>query len=62
MGTVISHKNAIVLVIETDLSKKEVQSKIVHIHYDRLELVRKIPRDPRHFSKIDYGQISNLLG
>lgn len=61
MGTIIRQNEEVVLVVETNLSVKDIESHVVNIFYDRLEVVKKIPRDPRHFSKIDYAELSKIL-
>jgi hypothetical protein len=55
--------NKIVLAIELKPSSKINEfetAKLSGFEYDRIEFL-KIPRDPRHNSKIDYDKLAKLI-
>jgi len=55
-GTVLDMDNVITLIIESDAkSPKIIPSQI--LKYDSIIYLKKIPRDPRHYSKIDYPKL-----
>ncbi len=57
MGTVMNINNTTTVVAEADKSNKEkVKNKIKNsgLFFEKIILITKIPRDPRHNSKIDY--------
>ncbi|MBL56492.1 MAG: AMP-dependent synthetase [Flavobacteriales bacterium] len=55
-GTLLEIDGQIILVIEGDAhSKKEIPNEL--IKHDSVIYVRNIPRDPRHYSKIDYPKL-----
>ena len=62
MGTILKIKDRIVVVVETKLpaAKIEQELKNRNFEFDRL-IITKIPRDPRHNSKIDYDKLRNLI-
>ena len=62
IGTVLKVNNEIVLVVETKIPKQkfEQELKIRNFEYDKL-IITKIPRDPRHNSKIDYDKLKKIL-
>ena len=60
-GTLLSNSGAIVLAVETHLSLDEVKLLVKGIPYDRIELLQRIPKDPRHHSKIDYKKLKISL-
>ncbi len=60
MGTLLEHENKLICVVETQRTKEEIAAEIVHITYDEL-LIRNIPRDPRHHSKIDYAALKQSI-
>ena len=61
LGTVLEINQKIVLVLETKLSRAEVASGLPKLDYDDIKLVKHIPRDPRHNSKIDYGGLGKMV-
>ena len=61
MGTVVSHLDKVVLVVESDRSIDVVKGMLSNLQYDELRVVSEIPRDPRHFSKIDYPKLVSQL-
>lgn len=58
MGTVMKIHSEIVMIVETKLSHTVLNQKLksAGFEYDRL-VIKKIPRDPRHNSKIDYDRL-----
>ena len=59
-GTVLKLDNVITLIIETDeMSPKIINNEI--LKYDSIIYLKKIPRDPRHYSKIDYAKLLLIL-
>ena len=65
MGTVLQKNHQILIIIElNDLTKKEaiIQAvKSLDFPYNQLIFIKKIPRDPRHNSKIDYPKLRDQL-
>lgn len=65
MGTILDLKGKLFIVIETSdkADKKLIEQKInaSEIKYDQLSFLTKIPRDPRHNSKIDYEKLMKLV-
>ncbi len=61
LGTMVEHKSNLILVVETMLEQSEVGALVSEFDYDKLVVLKKIPRDPRHFSKIDYGRLKEML-
>jgi len=60
-GTIILKNEKLVLVLETDLNSSELEGKLNEIQHDKLIVLKEIPRDPRHHSKIDYAKLLLLL-
>jgi len=61
MGTIILKNGQLILAIESDLSELNVESLVADMDYDSIRLIRKMPRDPRHFSKIDYAKLDAII-
>lgn len=65
MGTVLSVRNKVMVVLEVKSSadKEMIKSKIVQCDevFDEICFVKKMPRDPRHHSKIDYAVLLKQL-
>ena len=61
LGTLVEQNDILTLVLETDKSAQELEPAVATLVYDQLKIVKKIPRDPRHNSKIDYGALQILL-
>jgi olefin beta-lactone synthetase len=67
MATVLEINHQCLLVIEpvnyNTSFKTTINEKIqsLQIPYDTIVFVKKIPRDPRHHSKIDYDKIKNQI-
>lgn len=62
IGTVLKINNEIVLVAETKIPKQKLEQELKkrNFEYDKL-IITKIPRDPRHNSKIDYDKLKKIL-
>lgn len=62
IGTVLKIKDKIIIVAETQIphAKLEHDLKNLNFKFDKL-IITKIPRDPRHNSKIDYDKLKNIL-
>ena len=62
IGTVLKINNEIVLVVETKILKHKLEQELKkrNFEYDKL-IITKIPRDPRHNSKIDYDKLKKIL-
>jgi acyl-CoA synthetase (AMP-forming)/AMP-acid ligase II len=65
MGTLLSINNKLIALIEL---KKAAEKNMVlnqlqkmDIHLDEIKFIPKIPRDPRHNSKIDYEKLKGLI-
>ena len=65
IGTILLHENKIILVIElknnSNLEKIKENIKLKNILHDEIIIKNKIPRDPRHNSKIDYDRLKKQL-
>lgn len=61
LGTMIDLKNKLLLIIESELSEEQISKRTGAFSYDKLIVVRKIPRDPRHNSKIDYNALKEHI-
>lgn len=61
MGTLMKVKDDLVLIIEIESDTQINKSLLKGIPFDRYIKMKSIPRDPRHFSKIDYSQLSKLI-
>ncbi len=62
IGTVMKIKDEIVIIAETKIlhPKLEQELKSRGFEFDKLVITR-IPRDPRHNSKIDYDKLKNII-
>lgn len=65
MGTVLQINNQTTVVIElNDASKKDLVKTAIEalpLKTDTVVFLKKMPRDPRHHSKIEYGRLKQLL-
>ena len=51
------------LVVEWEKHHPEAnEAALSAFEYDELKSVSKVPRDPRHHSKIDYGRLRDMPG
>ena len=62
IGTVIKIENKIVIVVETKIPQEKIEEELKNrdFEFDKL-IITKIPRDPRHNSKIDYDKLKKTL-
>jgi acyl-CoA synthetase (AMP-forming)/AMP-acid ligase II len=60
-GTVLLLNNKLTLVVETNLSKERVQQELKFLEIENSVILKKIPRDPRHYTKIDYGKLKEII-
>lgn len=63
-GTVLQHEDMILAVLEVKANAdRDAISATVNVRYpfSKLIFVERIPRDPRHFSKIDYGKLGEMM-
>ena len=62
-GTVLRFDAGVTACLETDLTEEEAARllKVRSIPFDRIVRFRRIPRDPRHNSKLDYGMIRRMI-
>ena len=60
-GTLLELEESLVLVLETADGKDVPLPALTDLPYDRLVFQSRIPRDPRHHSKIDYGALRRQL-
>ena len=65
IGTVLQINNKLIAVLEIHKNSmiKEISEQIrnVEIQFDEIKFISKIPRDPRHNSKIDYEKLKNRV-
>jgi acyl-CoA synthetase (AMP-forming)/AMP-acid ligase II len=65
MGTILHIHTKIVAVLETEASadKAMIRTKLNQEHdlFDEICFIKKMPRDPRHFSKIDYAVLTKQI-
>ncbi|HEU4719197.1 MAG TPA: AMP-binding protein [Bacteroidia bacterium] len=63
MGTIAQHDGKIIAVIECAPEKENEVEKLILGKYPFSSVVflPRLPRDPRHFSKIDYGKLKEIL-
>ena len=60
-GTLVDH--ILCLELEDGFSEDKVKHAVDHLAIETKKVVffRKIPRDPRHHSKLDYSKLRKLL-
>lgn len=61
IGTILDLKGELVLIIEEEEGQKVRKEDLDFIAYDKLLCLNRIPRDPRHQSKIDYNALGALV-
>lgn len=65
LGTILKHKDQLWLVIELNSNGKRedvlTAVKSSPLKYNEIHFITKIPRDPRHNSKIDYDQLQQMI-
>ena len=62
IGTVLKINDKIIIAVETKISKGKLEQELRNrnFEFDKL-IITKIPRDPRHNSKIDYDKLRKIL-
>ena len=60
-GTIINLSGINILVIEGKFEKEKLDQLVAKNTYEKIVAVKKIPRDPRHNSKIDYKKLEQQL-
>jgi acyl-CoA synthetase (AMP-forming)/AMP-acid ligase II len=64
-GTLLKHKGKLTAVLEAgkERSKEEIKADVLKagVAFDAIVFLEKIPRDPRHNSKIDYARLAEML-
>ena len=62
IGTVLKRNDKIIFVVETKISQQKIEQELKsrNFEFDKL-VITKIPRDPRHNSKIDYDKLKNII-
>ncbi len=61
MGTMLEINSKIAIILESKMGEKELLLLLKSFEFDEIKLIEKIPRDPRHNSKIDYGKLKLIL-
>lgn len=61
LGTLMDLGGELVLVVETMLKLEDLSPRLQDFQFDRIAILKRIPRDPRHNSKIDYGKLKQIL-
>ena len=65
MGTVLKFKDKILVIIEAEAgaTKEKIQEQIEgsNLHFNEIKFIPKIPRDPRHNSKVAYKVLQQQL-
>ena len=62
IGTILKIDEQIILVAETKIPQKKLERELKNFgfNFDKF-IITKIPRDPRHNSKIDYDKLRKIL-
>lgn len=64
IGTLMPINNQVIVFAEGNMADREKLKQHLNsrgLRFDRLVMLKKIPRDKRHFSKIEYSVLKNLL-
>lgn len=63
IGTVIKKDDEIILCVETTLPKEKLEQELKSrgFVFNKLVILKHIPRDPRHNSKIDYDKLKQIV-
>ena len=61
LGTLLKISNKLILVVQADLKKEDIDKNVKGFLFDDIILINEIPRDPRHHSKIDYGKLKETI-
>jgi len=60
-GTLLKKSDKLILAVESSLPSNQIKDRIKGLLYDRLVVLSKIPRDPRHHTKIDYAALMSMV-
>ena len=60
-GTILLQNEKLKLVVESDLPQEQIRNRVQNFQFDDLIVLKNIPKDPRHFSKIDYEKLKVLI-
>ena len=55
MGTILEIERKLIVIVESVKKKEEILTQLHPFNFDELKVLKSIPRDPRHNSKIDYN-------
>lgn len=62
IGTVMDVNGSIIVAVESEtITREQILPQLASVEFDDLRILAKIPRDPRHHSKIDYPRLLGLL-
>jgi acyl-CoA synthetase (AMP-forming)/AMP-acid ligase II len=60
-GTLIKKDGQLILCLELKNMLKLNENSIFDFHYDKIKILKKIPLDPRHHTKIDYEALARMV-
>jgi olefin beta-lactone synthetase len=63
-GTILQQGDRIIAVIEPEknAAPETIKREIINVYpFHEIRILTQIPRDPRHFSKVDYGKLKELM-
>jgi olefin beta-lactone synthetase len=63
-GTILQNNNEILAAVETkeEFDTESIKKEILNLYpFDKIVFVKNLPRDPRHFSKVDYEKLKEKL-
>ncbi|MGB1041589.1 MAG: AMP-binding protein, partial [Flavobacteriales bacterium] len=60
IGTLLLINDQLTLIVESSSSITTLTEKLASLEYDQLKVLKKIPRDTRHNTKIDYGKLKEI--
>lgn len=65
LGTLLKESERLLVVVESSESKEKlrllVEEQLTDVLFDDLIVMKQMPRDPRHFSKVDYDKLKGIL-
>lgn len=61
VGTLIEKNERLFLCLELKNKQQKVEDLTFDFDYDEVKVLQKIPRDPRHETKVDYGGVREVL-
>lgn len=63
-GTILHHNTRIMAILEpeTTADQAAIRAAVLQLYpFDEIHFLKQLPRDPRHFSKIDYGKLVQVM-